>query len=806
MLNPLFLWFLPLAAVPIILHLITLYRLRTVELSTFRFLMDSYIQQRRKLRLLEWLLMALRTAFILLIVVALSRPVVERMGFLFGKSGKDVTLIVDASATMSLETSGTTGMQRAKEIARTIARKLNPADHVTLIAAGHKPDVAYREFVGDAAAVIRRIDALEPDLSAADLPAALAEAVAAPPRGPRVIYILSDARKRTWAPLPQHPIRRQLGEQTQMVLVNVAPTQRLSNLAVIGEPPRAGRPVVGLPVILSATVSASGYDQPIDTRLAVVLEDQIDSQLSLTLQPNQTVTRTFSITPKHAGLIRGRFELPADAFPGDNQFQFCLSVEPQIRVLLITSPAAKPADDPEIYLRTALRAPLVVRGITGEEEKRIAQSLSVTTVRADQFNEGHLANVDVIIAADLALDGNRANLLRRHLEHGGGLLILAGPHVDPTIYNGEILANAAAPGQSAAALRLEPAVGDINDEATFKPVTSFDLRHFVLAAFDGDKDQSFGPVRLFRYMPIHIESIAAGAAKWPKPIDPTKPPTKRRTPNPDALTAAQNLEGTAGVATPLMRLADQTVVMAETRIGPGSVLLCSFSAAPDWSNLPIKAPFVPLLLRSVAHLRPAAIIETSAVVRPHEPARLRVDGAWAGARVQAVDPAGRSQTIDLHRADDHMIGALMNTSARGYYTFTVQPPAEAASQASVQLGFAVNPDTGEADFASLKKSELESTFTPLHVTYLAGSPDDPVLRDALTQRSEIWRWLIWAMFIIIGVEFALSTLKPGGGDSDKSRWPGFLSRFRRRHATSTPAQSSLGQRRAAAVATEGAKS
>lgn len=48
MLNPLFLWFLPLALVPIALHLITLYRLRTLELPTYRFLMDSYIQQRRR--------------------------------------------------------------------------------------------------------------------------------------------------------------------------------------------------------------------------------------------------------------------------------------------------------------------------------------------------------------------------------------------------------------------------------------------------------------------------------------------------------------------------------------------------------------------------------------------------------------------------------------------------------------------------------------------------------------------------------------------------------------------------------------
>ena len=58
MLNPLLLWFLPLALVPIILHLITLYRVKTVELSTFRFLMDSYVQKRAsRIKMLEYILM-----------------------------------------------------------------------------------------------------------------------------------------------------------------------------------------------------------------------------------------------------------------------------------------------------------------------------------------------------------------------------------------------------------------------------------------------------------------------------------------------------------------------------------------------------------------------------------------------------------------------------------------------------------------------------------------------------------------------------------------------------------------------------
>src|SRR5262245_6390184 len=141
MLNPLFLWFLPLAAVPILLHLITLYRLRTLELPTYRLLMDSYIQQRRKIKLLEFLLMLLRTAFVALIVFMLSRPVLQKFNFLGGQSGRDVAIIIDAGAPMGLRTGGATSLERAQTVAKKIVELLAKDDHVALIRAGEKPEV-----------------------------------------------------------------------------------------------------------------------------------------------------------------------------------------------------------------------------------------------------------------------------------------------------------------------------------------------------------------------------------------------------------------------------------------------------------------------------------------------------------------------------------------------------------------------------------------------------------------------------------------------------------------------------------------
>ena len=121
------LFLLPLAAVPVILHLLSLHRLKIVEISTFRFLFDSFVQQRRKMRFLEALLAALRTLFLLLLVLALARPVASHWSALFGAgSGRDVLLMVDCSASMNAQTGGVSSFDRAKAAVRKIVERLRP--------------------------------------------------------------------------------------------------------------------------------------------------------------------------------------------------------------------------------------------------------------------------------------------------------------------------------------------------------------------------------------------------------------------------------------------------------------------------------------------------------------------------------------------------------------------------------------------------------------------------------------------------------------------------------------------------------
>src|SRR5437763_16271321 len=106
-------WLVPLALLPVILHLLTLQRLRTVELPTFRFLFHSYVQQRRRMQFLEALLAMLRTLFLLLLILAFARPVAKSWPTLFPcGSARDVVILFRASRSMTTTSKGRAAPER----------------------------------------------------------------------------------------------------------------------------------------------------------------------------------------------------------------------------------------------------------------------------------------------------------------------------------------------------------------------------------------------------------------------------------------------------------------------------------------------------------------------------------------------------------------------------------------------------------------------------------------------------------------------------------------------------------------------
>lgn len=769
MLNPLLLWFLPLALLPVILHLLNLNRLREVELPTFRFLMEGYVQERSRIKLIEWLLLLLRTAVVLLLVGALSRPVVQRFSTLFGSGVKDVVFVLDAGMSTGLVSEGSSALHRGREAVRAAVGRLGAADFVTVVRAGIEPRVLHRAVLGDGRRLLAELDGVEPDPGSADLAAAVAEALASPARGPRSLWIVSDGQARSWDRLRDSPVAGQVPDDVQIVVVDIGSIQPPANVALLGDPPRPQRPVVGLPVELTARIEAAGNGSTadgaaIEVPLSVTVDDELVTQTSVTIPPGQVASVPLSVVPARAGVIKARLDLPADAFPFDDSMVFVLNVERRVGVVVVTSPGVEGLADPALYLAAALESPLAnLTATLGESspqvegEERIARSLDVQVVRSDLLDERRIQEADVIVVADARLDGHRREWLRRRVEDGAGLIVFAGPKQGS---GEEIVGLGASGGREPTLLRWREPVGDVDDETGGRGFGPVDLTHPLFAPFRtaaegpadgtaGGRIGAFDTLRFFRHVPLGTFAPEGAPGKLPANAPASAP---------------------AAPVTVVARLDDDTPVIAETRLGRGRVLVSGLAVTPDWSNLPVHPAFVPLLLRAVQTVRPDPPAVAAESVHPYEPAPIRLDERWKRAVVQATDPAGTKTAIETVAGDGRVTGALEETRRIGYYEFDVQPPAGVTAD-PIRLGMVVNREVEGATIERLDADALAATFAPHPTTLLAGTAADPTLHTQFTSRREIWRWLITAVFCLFGFEFLLSTLKPPeprrGGDAPR---------------------------------------
>src|ERR1700677_3186520 len=95
--NAALLYGLAATSVPIILHLLNRRRFREVSWAAMRFLMAAIKKNQRRIRIEQWLLLAIRTLIVLLVVLAMAKPFLESFGMVIAGRTIHRVLVLDAS-------------------------------------------------------------------------------------------------------------------------------------------------------------------------------------------------------------------------------------------------------------------------------------------------------------------------------------------------------------------------------------------------------------------------------------------------------------------------------------------------------------------------------------------------------------------------------------------------------------------------------------------------------------------------------------------------------------------------------------
>jgi uncharacterized membrane protein len=134
-LNPAILLGLLAASIPVLIHLLNLRKLKKIEFSTLTFLKELQKNKIRKIKLKQWLLLALRVAIILLLVMAFARPTLEGIAIGGTTSAAKTTavFILDDTFSMSAVDENGSYLNQAKETIKKLMDELQEGDEAALV-------------------------------------------------------------------------------------------------------------------------------------------------------------------------------------------------------------------------------------------------------------------------------------------------------------------------------------------------------------------------------------------------------------------------------------------------------------------------------------------------------------------------------------------------------------------------------------------------------------------------------------------------------------------------------------------------
>ncbi|MEM9657077.1 MAG: BatA domain-containing protein, partial [Planctomycetota bacterium] len=347
--EPLLLALLPLAALPVLIHLLNQRRFQNVDWGAMRFLLEANRMSRGFARIRQWLILLFRVLAVAAIVFVLSRPLATGWMGLAGGGRVDTTLILlDRSPSMG-QTAGGGAASKLDSGVRQLAQALGKLgssrwvliDSVTLT----PQELQSPRSLVDSPRVATA------DASA-DLPALLQAAhdyVKSNRAGQTEIWICSDLRANDWDAKSQRwrSLRAAFAKFKQGVRFHLLAypdaDRRDAALRVADVERRATDDGAELLLSLRITRSAGDADQ---VKIPVSFEiDGARSEVEVELQGAEVELRGHAIAldeRREAGW--GRVSLPADLNPLNNDFYFAFGETPPRRAVLVVEDrrAARP--------------------------------------------------------------------------------------------------------------------------------------------------------------------------------------------------------------------------------------------------------------------------------------------------------------------------------------------------------------------------------------------------------------------------------------------------------------------------------
>jgi len=423
-LNPLLLFGLAAAILPILIHRLTKRKAITRKFSAVHLLLQSEKVVARPQRLKHLFLLILRVLSVVSLALMMAQPVLISPGLLASESGAAKVVILDNSLSMNYHEEQGERFGLAKKAAKELIKGLKGLVVIIPMAQIPGPRMEEKEIPWiSPEEAFKKLDAIPLSFGRGDPAAAfsLAYQKLKDFKGGKEVLVISDMTRGDWEGFHLSNLAAVPGD-VGTVFLRIGSANRDSNFAVQGVRLVEGEAVVGVPARLEVTVSNLS-EKPGSPLLKLYLSGAKMDQKTIQLKAFEEGKAYFDLFSDRPGWVNGEARLSGDRLPSDDVFYFTLNFREKVRVLIVDG-------DP----RTSLKA---------SESYYLVNALHPGGLEGSPFiakvvTAGELAGLDLKpydAAFLLNMERPNTSVLASFLETGKPVFLFLGDRAMPEEYN-----------------------------------------------------------------------------------------------------------------------------------------------------------------------------------------------------------------------------------------------------------------------------------------------------------------------------------------------------------------------------------
>ncbi|MGH7929914.1 MAG: hypothetical protein ACREQV_19195, partial [Candidatus Binatia bacterium] len=163
----------------------------------------------------------------------------------------------------------------------------------------------------------------------------------------------------------------------------------------------------------------------------------------------------------------------------------------------------------------------------------------------------------------------------------------------------------------------------------------------------------------------------------------------------------------------LVSLANGDPLIIEQKVGPGRVIFVGTSADRDWTDLPVKTAYLPLMQSLTNYLAGGKRGALDGGVSVGDTKEIPLPAGVVGKNIRITKPNKQESEVGIVADKDRSIARFEENEQAGFYRLALPPGAE-KDAGTAQL-YAVNPPFLESRLDEINESELQAKLQPIAV-------------------------------------------------------------------------------------------